>query len=266
MLPTTTPIVRIGRWSCGRRIRRLACTSPASASEVRRDRRDRLGELLHEYHRRAAGTYFRTPRAPPTPPARSSRRPPRTGRSAPPRTLARQPGEPQPSQGVRKGRGPAGRPGPLPPPARQTKISSSRSSTRALSSCVHGQNGGAPLPPSSHPTTRGSPARSRVLPSARPTRSCRSQAPQRSGTAGPGRRSRPPGRQPAPPLPGPGPQGPAVLRAGQGSPMSTIAPVSLARGHRGRKRRTRLHNGSLLLNASGCRHETTGKEPSGDPR
>ena len=35
MPPTTTPIVRTGRWSCGRRIRRLAYTSPASASQVR---------------------------------------------------------------------------------------------------------------------------------------------------------------------------------------------------------------------------------------
>ena len=34
MPPTTTPIVRTGRCSCGRRIRRLACTSPASASQV----------------------------------------------------------------------------------------------------------------------------------------------------------------------------------------------------------------------------------------
>src|SRR4029453_17626688 len=56
------------------------------------------------------------------------------------------------------------------------------------------------------------------------------------------------------PASGPGQQGPGVLRAGQGSPMSTIAPVSLARGHRGRKRRTRLHHGSLWLNASGWRH------------
>jgi hypothetical protein len=35
MPPITTPIVHTERWSCGRRIRRLACTSLASARQVR---------------------------------------------------------------------------------------------------------------------------------------------------------------------------------------------------------------------------------------